>query len=60
MDLVRIGATWYAVLAPKQEDVFYAISGDRAWYDDGKHPVLLSWYLLMTTISKDSKEDSCL
>lgn len=43
MDLVRIGATWYAVLAPKQEGVFYANSGDRAWYDDDKHPVLLSW-----------------
>lgn len=38
-----MGATWYAVLAPKQEGVLYAILGDHAWYDNGKHPVLLSW-----------------
>lgn len=43
MDLVRIGATWYAVHAPKQEGVFYAISRDHALHDNGKHSVLLSW-----------------
>lgn len=43
MDLVRIGATWYAVHAPKQEGVFYAISGDHVLHDNGKYSVLLSW-----------------
>lgn len=41
MDSVRIGWTWYAALAPKQEDMFYAISGNHAWYDNGKHSGLL-------------------
>lgn len=59
MDLVRIGGTWYAVLAPKQEGRFYAISWHRAWYDNEKHSGLLYRQLLMTTILEEcKKEDS--